>query len=81
MVAMTLIVAAVIVVSLLQGQSDEFGDFSDERTDSSGCEFQELEYARALDECTETQSASEIQSSASDDGCDWADNPDPNDYC
>lgn len=84
MVAMTLIVAAVVVVSLLQSQSGEFGDFSDERTDASSCEFSELEYERALDKeaCEETDTAQSIRQSADDAECEWAsDNDISNNYC
>lgn len=79
MVAMTLIVAAVVVISLLQSQSGEFGDFSDGQTDSSECEFEELRYERALtDSCTETSGAEEIRTGSS---CDWASGASATDYC
>ena len=82
MVAMTLIVAAVVVISMLQSESGEFGDFSDDRRNSTSCNFEELEYERALDKksspCTETSAATEIKSSST---CDWASSATATDYC
>jgi len=37
MVAVALIISIVIVTGILQGQASEFGDFSEEQTDNSGC--------------------------------------------
>ena len=73
MVAMTLIVAAVVVISMLQGQTRDYGEFSDQRTNSSDCTFGELQYRRNL-ECSNSQPdkgpAEDIQTEYS--SCSWA---------
>ena len=78
---MTLIVAAVVVISMLQAESDEFGDYSEDQRNSSSCNFQELEYERAINKetCSETAAAKNIRKSSN---CDWAESSDQSgDYC
>ena len=84
MVAMTLIVAAVVVTSMLQSESQEFGDFSQDRRDDSSCGIAEVRYRNSLncDLSSETDAAEEIRDEADNDGCDWATNSDQHDdYC
>ena len=77
MVAMTLIVAAVVVISMLQGETREYGDFSDQRTNDSQCGFTELKFQRLID-CGPSSTGSISPTSASDyrsdysGQCDWA---------
>ena len=81
MVAMTLVVAAVVVISMLQGQSGEFGDYTDGQTSSSECGLEELKYERAInkDTCSETTAAENIRTSSS---CNWASgSSQASDYC
>ncbi|WP_414837889.1 hypothetical protein ACK3SF_00585 [Candidatus Nanosalina sp. VS9-1] len=81
MVAMTLVVAAVVVISMLQGESGDFGEFSDGQQESSQCGLEELKYERALDKesCSETTAAENIRTGSS---CDWAgSSSQASDYC
>jgi len=88
MVAMTLIVAAVVVTSMLQSESEEFGDFSGDRRDDSACVIAEVRYRNSLN-CDapsgpeESQASENIESAADSDGCDWPDTSSDNagDYC
>lgn len=81
MVAMTLIVAAVVVTSMLQSESQEFGDFSSDRRDDSSCGIAEVRYRNAL-QCPDEAGAEGIRDQAYNDGCDWADNSDQSsEYC
>jgi type II secretory pathway pseudopilin PulG len=81
MVAVILIIASVVIITLLQGQSGDFGEFSDNRTQAGNCGFGELKYQRAIDKdaCTEPDAADEIESNY--DGCSWTDNSLPDAYC
>gem|GEM_PF-1535253 len=82
MVAMTLIVAAVVVTSMLQSESQEFGDFSEDRRDDSSCGIAEVRYRNSLQCPDEGSGAAGIRDQAYNDGCDWADNSDQSgDYC
>ena len=55
MVAVALVAAAVIVVSMLQGRAATFGDFADSETNSSSCSIGETKFRSALD-CDESSS-------------------------
>ncbi len=85
MVAVILIVASVIVIALLQTQSENFGFFVSDQTNSSNCGLAELKYERNIDKqsCTETSAAGDIESDNSQ--CAWTDNTLPPDssspYC
>ena len=84
MVAMTLIVAAVVVTSMLQSESQEFGDFSENRRDDSSCGIAEVRYRNSLncDAGSETDAAEGIRSQANTDGCSWASGSSQHsDYC
>ena len=84
MVAMTLIVAAVVVTSMLQSESQEFGDFSENRRDDSSCGIAEVRYRNSLncDSGSETAAAAGIRSQANGDGCAWASgSTQHSDYC
>lgn len=87
MVAMTLIVAAVVVTSMLQSESREFGDFSEDRRNDSSCGIAEVRYRNSLN-CDasppeESTASANIESAADSDGCDWPDTSTDNadDYC
>ena len=81
MVAVILVVASVVIISMLQGQTGNFGGFADGQTNSSDCGLSELEYERAIDKssCSEPSAASTIASQNSQ--CAWTDNTLPDDYC
>jgi hypothetical protein len=81
MVAMILVVAAVVILAMMQGQTGTFGQFASGQTNSSDCELSELKYERAIDKqsCTETDQADEIASASS--SCAWTDNTLPDTYC
>ena len=49
MVAVALVVAVVIVVGLLQGQSDSFGNFASNQTGSSSCGIKQSQLETAAD--------------------------------
>lgn len=55
MVAVALVAAAVIVVSMLQGRAATFGDFADSETNSSSCSIGESKFRTALN-CDESSS-------------------------
>ena len=84
MVAVILVVASVVIISMLQGQTESFGDFANGQTNSSNCGLSELEYERNLD-CsvpTEGPAASTIETRASNNGCSWATSgATASDYC
>jgi len=48
MVIVALVVAAVLVVSTLQGQTSNFGDFADQQTNSSSCGISTSKFAQAV---------------------------------
>jgi hypothetical protein len=48
MVAVALIIAAVIVVGLLQGQVEMFGGFSSNQTESSGCGISKVQFCNSV---------------------------------
>lgn len=81
MVAVILILASVVIIGMLQGQTESFGGFADDQTNSSNCGLSELEYERAInkDSCTETTAADNIASANSQ--CQWTSNTLPDDYC
>lgn len=81
MVAVILIVASVIIIAMLQGQTESFGGFADGQTNASDCGFAELKYERAIDKqsCSSTQSSQSIVSENSQ--CSWTDNSLPDHYC
>ncbi len=84
LVATTLIVASVIVISLLQGQSDGFGGFADEQTESASCGIGYEQWTNSI-ECDggsgeTTERTDELEDRYSD--CDWASpSPNPNEAC
>jgi len=81
MVAVILIIASVVIIAMLQGQTESFGGFADDQTNSSNCGLSELEYDRAIDKdsCSETGSATQIKNDNSE--CKWTDNTLPDYYC
>lgn len=81
MVAVILIIASVVIITLLQTQSGNFGDFSNNRTEAGDCGFGELKYKRAIDQeaCSEPTAAGNIATEY--DHCDWTDNTLPDQYC
>lgn len=48
MVAVILIIASVVIITLLQGQSGNFGDFSRNRTDAGDCGLGQLRFERQI---------------------------------
>lgn len=77
MVAVILIIASVVIITLLQSQSGDFGDFSKNRTDAGDCGLAELRFERAIscdDSGTGTINpggAADIRTTYSS-KCDWA---------
>lgn len=69
MVAMTLLVAAVVVISLLQGQSDTFGEESETQTTGASCSLGQVQAEQA---CGSDQRVEEIKNNY-EGSCDWAD--------
>lgn len=85
MVAMILVVAAVVILAMLQGRTQDFSGFTEDRVNSSNCGLMELKYQRAL-QCNsgtvEPTTADDIESNADSKGCTWAKaNPDGSNYC
>lgn len=84
LVATTLVVAAVVVISMLQGQSDSFGGFANDQTDSASCGLGYQQWQQSI-ECNDdgtgdtTARSGELTSEYSD--CDWTDNTDADDAC
>ncbi|NMJ92657.1 hypothetical protein GLT81_00160 [Nanohaloarchaea archaeon] len=58
MVAVALVVAVVIVVGLLQGQADSFGNFASNQTGSSSCGIKQSQLETAAD-CSTSPSSYE----------------------
>ncbi|MFB6241985.1 MAG: hypothetical protein ABEJ36_04235 [Candidatus Nanosalina sp.] len=81
MVAMILVVAAVVILAMLQGRTGDFTDFTQDRVNSSSCGMLELKYQRNI-QCpsTETPSATAAETEASNQGCEWPP-ASPSDYC
>lgn len=82
MVAMVLVVAAVVILSMLQGRTADFSDYTQDQTNSSDCGIKELEYERLINKqsCSETTAASNVRSSNQQ--CDWAgSSSQASDYC
>jgi hypothetical protein len=48
MVAMILVVAAVVILAMMQGQTGTFGQFASGQTNSSDCELSKLKFQRAI---------------------------------
>jgi hypothetical protein len=59
MVAVILIIASVVIITLLQGQSGDFGEFSKNRTEAGDCGLAELRFQRAIS--CEDSSAGDIK--------------------
>jgi hypothetical protein len=77
MVAVILIIASVVIITLLQGQSGDYGEFANNRTDAGDCGLAELRFQRAIS-CEDSSSgnikpgsAEEIRSTYSS-KCSWA---------
>lgn len=70
MVAVALVVAAVIVISLLQGRADSLGGFADNKTTSAGCGISEQQFCNSLDGNELTQRSVDIADN--NQGCGWA---------
>lgn len=83
MVAVILVVASVVIISMLQSQTGNFGNYTNQQTEGSSCGLAELKYERALDcdSVSETTAASNIESANSQ--CAWADTStdQAGDYC
>ena len=69
MVAVALVVAAVIVISLLQGRANALGGFADNQTNSAGCGISNQQFCNSLDGGETTERSLNI---AADTSCDWA---------
>ena len=84
MVASMLIIASVVIVSLLQGQTQDVGDFASEQTDSGDCGLLRVRYESALNcdiSSPETPAASGIESQANSQDCGWAGSADGTEIC
>ena len=80
-----LIIASVVIVSLLQGQTQNVGNFADDQTDSGNCGLLRVRYESALNcggDTVETTAAKGIESDASSENCGWATGGvDGDDFC
>jgi hypothetical protein len=56
MVAVILVVASVVVIAMLQGQTDNFGNYTDQQTQGSSCGLAAQRLATTLDCSTDTSS-------------------------
>jgi hypothetical protein len=73
MVAVALIIAAVIVVGLLQGQVNMFGGFSSNQTEGSGCGISKAQFCNAADtSATSINSERADNIHSSNQQCEWA---------
>jgi hypothetical protein len=78
LVATVLVVAAVILVGLLQGRAGNFGQFADNQTSSASCGISQSQFASAIDcDSSDTSSikpkrAEEMRMENKQD-CAWAD--------
>jgi len=69
MVAVALVVAAVIVVSMLQGRTGNISDFADNQTSDSNCGLNAQRLASSID-CSDPPSDSDVEDmSAYSDAC------------
>lgn len=74
MVAVALVVSVVIVIGILQSQSDSFGEFSDNQRNSASCSISHSRFCSAYSGSgSPSGSASDIKSDANSNDCDWAD--------
>lgn len=83
MVAVALVVAAVIVVSLLQGRIDMFGGFSDNQTSDASCGISKTQFCNAADTSSgsiNSDRADEIHSK-NNPQCAWTSSSDPSSIC
>lgn len=77
LVAATLVVAAVIVISMLQGQSGSFEGFANDQTDSASCGLGYQQWKQSI-ECggdgagDKTSRSTELETEY--DSCGWTDN-------
>jgi Tfp pilus assembly protein PilV len=53
MVAVILVVASVVIIAMLQGQTENFGNYSREQTEGSSCGLAQQRLATSID-CSET---------------------------
>jgi hypothetical protein len=86
MVAVALIIAAVIVVGLLQGQVNMFGGFSSNQTESSGCGISKAQFCNSVDSSSTTSVSSgnrPYNIATKNSQCAWSDGSSttPNDVC
>ncbi len=73
LVAVVLVVAAVILVGLLQGQAGSFGKFADNQTSTASCGISHSQFCSAYSGSgSPSGTASDIKSDANAKGCDWA---------
>lgn len=85
LVATTLVVAAVVVISMLQGQSDSFGVFADDQTESASCGLGYQQWQNSI-QCDgsgngeETSRSEELRTDSYSD-CDWTSGYDEDDAC
>jgi hypothetical protein len=72
LVAVVLVVAAVIVVGLLQGQAGGFGSFADNQTNTASCGVAKSQFCSSLDSSGNPTDRSENIYNNNDPGCEWA---------
>jgi len=83
MVAMILIVAAVVILAMLQQNTGDFSDYTRNQTGDSNCGLSELQYERALNCDASTPDAGAAQEIEDNNAqCAWAQSgPDGTNYC
>ena len=84
MVASMLIIASVVIVSLLQGQTQNVSNFANDQTDSGDCGLLRVRYESALNcggDTVETDAAEGIENDASNQDCGWAGSANGEEFC
>jgi hypothetical protein len=72
LVATVLVVAAVILVGLLQGQAGSFGGFAENQTNTASCGVAKSQFCSSLDSSGDPTSRSEDIYDNKDGQCPWA---------
>jgi len=80
MVAVALILAVVVVTSMMQSQSEGFGEFADNQTSSASCGVAKSQYCSAFDgDSSSGTRAGEIADN--NDECGWSSGTGTGDIC
>lgn len=72
LVAVVLVVAAVILVGLLQGQAGSFGTFADNQTNTASCGISQTQFCGALDSSGSVTPRAQDIYDENNGNCNWA---------